>query len=102
MNVDNSDEMENLLNAESALESGNISTARDIAHTLSDGSRYFIESETDLEKPRQLTNEQQLAIQNYRSLIPGSSLLLWGVTGSGKTEVYLQIAEKELSQGRHC
>lgn len=28
--------------------------------------------------------------------------MLWGVTGSGKTEVYLQIAAHELSESRHC
>ena len=56
----------------------------------------------NLEKPQQLTGEQQSAIDLYSSLTAGSALLLWGVTGSGKTEVYLQIASKELDAGRHC
>ncbi|KGG16462.1 MULTISPECIES: primosomal protein N' [unclassified Prochlorococcus] len=51
---------------------------------------------------RCLTNEQKSALQLFEEQLPGSALLLWGVTGSGKTEVYLQIAERELSRGRHC
>ncbi len=51
---------------------------------------------------KQLTSEQQLALKTFEDLRPGKALLLWGVTGSGKTEVYLQIVEKELKTGRHC
>ena len=49
-----------------------------------------------------LTSEQKLAIKKYESLHDGMALLLWGITGSGKTEVYLQAVELELSAGRHC
>ncbi len=55
-----------------------------------------------LEDPQPLTLEQKLAKEKYESLLNGSALLLWGVTGSGKTEVYLQVAALELSAGRHC
>ena len=55
-----------------------------------------------LEDPQALTLEQKLAKEKYDSLKDGSALLLWGITGSGKTEVYLQIAADELSEGRHC
>ena len=55
-----------------------------------------------LEDPQALTVEQKLAIEKYKDLPSGSSLLLWGVTGSGKTEVYQQIAAIELSARRHC
>ena len=55
-----------------------------------------------LERPRALTAEQQTVIQSFGSLEPGKALLLWGVTGSGKTEVYLQLAAQELAAGRHC
>lgn len=58
--------------------------------------------DSDLEPPQLLTDEQQVAMDTYLSQPPGSALLLWGVTGSGKTEVYLQIAAKELSVGRSC
>ena len=53
------------------------------------------------ETPRQLTEEQQQAIELFETLAPGDGLLLWGITGSGKTEVYLQLAAAELQAGRH-
>ena len=56
----------------------------------------------ELENPRQLTDEQNSAVNLFESLTDGSSLLLWGVTGSGKTEVYLHIASNEIEAGRHC
>ncbi len=49
------------------------------------------------------TEEQQMAINKIGSLIyeeKFSKCLLFGVTGSGKTEVYLQLIEKVLVQGR--
>ena len=55
-----------------------------------------------LEKPQSLTLEQKAAKERYEALNDGAVLLLWGVTGSGKTEVYLQIASTELAAGRHC
>ena len=55
-----------------------------------------------MEDPQPLTLEQKLAKEKYESLSNGSALLLWGITGSGKTEVYLQVAALELSASRHC
>ena len=55
-----------------------------------------------LEEQQTLTDEQVIAINTFDSTLPGSALLLWGVTGSGKTEVYLQLAAKELAAGRNC
>jgi len=55
-----------------------------------------------LEPPRDLTDEQQAAINCFQSLPDGGGLLLWGITGSGKTEVYLQLAAAEIARGRHC
>lgn len=53
------------------------------------------------EDPRQLTAEQAQAIADYNAVSPGQGLLLWGITGSGKTEIYLQLAAQELQAGRH-
>ncbi len=55
-----------------------------------------------LESPRDLTKDQQSALNAFESLPGGSIFLLWGVTGSGKTEVYLQMVSREFSKGRHC
>ena len=47
-----------------------------------------------------LTAEQERALGEILSTAPGESLLLHGVTGSGKTEVYLQAAARTLEEGR--
>ncbi|UTI63134.1 primosomal protein N' [Paraconexibacter antarcticus] len=51
------------------------------------------------ERPRP-TVAQQAAIDRLTAAGPGEQLLLHGVTGSGKTEVYLQAAERTLAAGR--
>ena len=45
----------------------------------------------------ELTNEQQLA---YNSIKNSGEYLLYGITGSGKTEIYLQLIEKMIKQGK--
>lgn len=47
-----------------------------------------------------LSAEQAAAVAAIRTAAPGTTLLLWGVTGAGKTEVYLQAAAPELAAGR--
>jgi len=52
------------------------------------------------ELARQPSDAQRQAIAAIASAPAGSTLLLWGVTGAGKTEVYLQAAAAELAAGR--
>ena len=59
--------------------------------------------ETVLEKPLKLNEEQQAALDSIlKSSASGQfhAHLLWGVTGSGKTEVYLQAARSLIEQGK--
>jgi len=51
------------------------------------------------EAPR-LTPEQQRAVDRCVQLKGFAPTLLFGVTGSGKTEVYLQLVQRTLAQGR--
>jgi primosomal protein N' (replication factor Y) len=52
-------------------------------------------------RPRpELTSAQRDALAAIRGAAPGEGLLLHGVTGSGKTEVYLQAAAETLGRGR--
>ena len=47
-----------------------------------------------------LTPAQAATVSSLLAAAPGSETLLWGVTGSGKTEVYLQTAAHHLVSGR--
>ena len=56
---------------------------------------YFLNDHNVTKKPN-LTNEQKIAFQEFQTMKSGDALLLWGETGSGKTEVYMRIAEDQL------
>lgn len=56
--------------------------------------------EAPLESPRPLTSDQAAALTAILAAPAGSELVLWGVTGAGKTEVYLQAASACLEQGQ--
>ncbi|MFZ9317260.1 MAG: replication restart helicase PriA [Vulcanococcus sp.] len=58
------------------------------------------EAEFALERPKSLTADQAAALAAIEAAPASSQLLLWGVTGAGKTEVYLQAAAQELAAGR--
>lgn len=63
----------------------------------------FGETPPFLPRPAQLTVDQETALAQLNPAITGkkySAFLLHGITGSGKTEVYLQAAETTLVQGR--
>ncbi|MBV1874166.1 MAG: primosomal protein N' [Gammaproteobacteria bacterium] len=49
-----------------------------------------------------LNPEQTLALETIKKAPPDSAFLLAGVTGSGKTEVYLQLIAQCLRQGRQA
>ncbi len=50
-----------------------------------------------------LLKEQQTAVEAVKQALDGfSAFLLHGITGSGKTEVYLRLVEEALSQGRQA
>ena len=54
-------------------------------------------------RPEELTEAQAAAvgrIGEHLTSREGRTVLLWGVTGSGKTEVYLRVIEAALEQGR--
>lgn len=49
-----------------------------------------------------LTPEQKAAVEAIAAGRPGEIFLLHGVTGSGKTEVYLQVIARTLAEGRRA
>ena len=50
--------------------------------------------------PETLTAAQSEAVKAIEALAPGAGALLFGVTGSGKTLVYLEAVKRVLAQGR--
>ena len=55
---------------------------------------------TDRDQPPQLTGDQQVAVEAINRADGFTPFLLEGITGSGKTEVYLQIISRELERNR--
>jgi len=53
-------------------------------------------------RPAHLTRGQQEALDAIVASDPGHAVVLDGVTGSGKTEVYLQAIERTLDEGRQA
>ncbi len=53
-----------------------------------------------LQTPQTASAAQAAAGEAIAAAAAGQTLLLWGVTGAGKTEVYLQAAARELAAGR--
>lgn len=61
----------------------------------------FLNDHIATKKPNP-TNEQKIAFQEFQTMKPGGALLLWGETGSGKTEVYMRIAEDQFLKKKSC
>jgi len=61
----------------------------------------FLDDHIATKKPN-LTNEQKIAFQKFQTMKPGDALLLWGETGSGKTEVYMRITEDQFLKKKSC
>lgn len=57
------------------------------------------EPKTKTTKPKTLTGEQKTVLETIRTS-DKQKFLIHGITGSGKTEIYLQLAKKAASEGK--
>ena len=69
--------------------------------TINPKLNLFLNDHFAIKKPN-LTNEQKIAYQEFQAMEAGDVLLLWGETGSGKTEVYMRISEEQLLNKKSC
>jgi primosomal protein N' (replication factor Y) len=69
--------------------------------TLLKDEAALVGSQVELqEEPPELSAQQQQALQQWQQQPEIRQWLLWGVTGSGKTEVYLRCCQHVLEQGQ--
>lgn len=61
---------------------------------------YRLSYKEKCEKKYTLTNDQQKVVDEVLAGEKNEVYLLWGVTGSGKTEVYMELIEEALNRGK--
>lgn len=61
----------------------------------------FVNKEIEPSKPLELTEKQENVLDSV-NLEKFEEYLIYGVTGSGKTEIYLQLIDKVLKQGKNA
>ena len=66
----------------------------------SDPDRALVPGAAHSTAPLQLNADQQQAVDAVLAVTAHRTILLHGVTGSGKTQVYLRVAEQKLRQGQ--
>lgn len=72
--------------------------SRNLIKIIKEEKRRLLIPDYSLQKPPLLTDDQQRVIKDFVKS-EDSIYLLQGVTGSGKTEVYLTLCERELEKG---
>jgi len=69
--------------------------------TINPKLNFFLNDHIAIKKPN-LTDEQKIACKEIQAMKPRDVLLLWGETGSGKTEVYMRISEDQILKKKSC
>ena len=67
--------------------------------------RKFVETYEEEKKSIKLTSDQKSIVDNISKMIDSKAFkpyLLHGITGSGKTQVYIELVKKALSKGRNA